>query len=451
MIDKYKFYSRFFFGLFWAVTCWGFVSEEIIPPLDKLETPFLLLTEALLMVLGVMTLRQRNDIYVIISYLVIGIITTFYIHHLGIVYFLNGTRDFLPSLFCIPIIRWFMQSEYRTEFRSQMDKFLKIWLILQAFCLIWQLIRYGANDHGGGTYGDGGSGMVSTFIYIVSFYFVSKTWDKTQILKSFRENWLYIILLFPSFLNETKISFVYLTLYFLLLLNYDKMMLIRAFILFPIAILVGSVAFSVYLDTTGQKGEDILSIDFLDHYLISGGEDLAYEVEMAQMWQDGVFDDAMDEGTWWMIDLPRFAKLIIVPPILADQPGGLWWGAGIGTLKAGRTLPQTSFSKKNNWALAGTRVWYLFLLIECGVMGVIWWSWAFWRIVFRRGLYGNFAQRKFIQLILIFFLILFYSDFLRIMAPFFMFTYFFFDVHTPDNDADEQRSNFPIYLPAISK
>ena len=153
--------------------------------------------------------------------------------------------------------------ERSDEFKASIIKQLNIWLWLQAFCVTEQFIRYGANDHGGGTMGEGASGMVSMMIYLVSFFLITRNWDSSDYFGSLRRNWKYIFLLYPSFLNETKVSFILLAAYFVLLLKYDRKLLLRMTYILPLSVLVFIGLGSLYLNLTRQEADEVLSAEFL--------------------------------------------------------------------------------------------------------------------------------------------------------------------------------------------
>ncbi|MDE6130471.1 MAG: hypothetical protein K2F74_02660, partial [Muribaculaceae bacterium] len=291
MIEKYKLFYRTFIVLFWIMMCWGFVSEEFLPFLSKLTTFEMLFIDGAFALFGFVTIRNKGDIAVLVTFLVIGVISTIYLNGIGWYNFGNGFRDFVGIIFVVPVIRWFFRSERSAEFVRDFDKQLKIWLYVQAFCLTWQFIRYGANDAGGGSFGYGSSGMVSTLIYLISFYLLSKNWDSSNAWKSIKENKEYLILLYPTFLNETKISFIYLMLYMLLLIKFDRTVWIKAVFLFPVFGMVMALLFSVYLDVTDQEGDEVLTWEFLSQYFFSGGQDFDYDVDLAIRYFDGDFDD----------------------------------------------------------------------------------------------------------------------------------------------------------------
>ena len=167
--------------LFWIWATFGFVADELLPFLEGMRVGVYLLLDAVLIILGIATIRHKSDYILLFSFLIIGFISTDIVNKLTWVNFLNGCRDFLPMLFIPPILKYFLEQDNRRErFVKAFDKHLMIFLVVQAPCLIYQFVKYGANDHGGGSLGNGFSGVISTLIYIISFYLISRDFDRTR-------------------------------------------------------------------------------------------------------------------------------------------------------------------------------------------------------------------------------------------------------------------------------
>ena len=411
MIDRYKFLSGLFFGAMWALLTFGFISEELLPPLIPLRSVVLLLTDIIFLFLGIYSLRDRRDIFVLVSFLIIGAISC-NLNHLGLIFSFNGTRDFFGLLFAVPICRWFLTSKYREQFISSFDKQLLIFLFLQAFCMTWQFIRYGANDHGGGSMGYGYSGIVSTLIYIISFYLLSKRWRYGNYLDEVVRNKMYFILLYPTFLNETKISFIFLLAYFLLLFPFEWRTVFKLVMAVPIMI-VGMLGLGIaYLSITGQNMESVFTQEAMDEYMI--GEDPEELLELAQFIQDGTYD-VEDIGN---IDVPRFTKIIFIPEALSDCVGGIMFGAGLGQFKGGTVMELTPFAAEWQWLLTGSLPFLFSVVIQLGILGLIWFCINIATILLPRSpLPAGINIKCFIWVIII--LVMMYNDSLR----FFPFTF----------------------------
>lgn len=392
MVDKYKLYYRTFMVIFWVTMCFGFVAENLFPPLDALKGPILLVCDCLMVILGVITLHKRSDVVIFFSFLLITVLSTIILNHLSTTDFFNGSRDFIGLFLTVPVFRWFFRHSRSAEFVKSFDKQLFVWMVLQAICSPIQFALHGAGDFVGGTMGDGSSGMLSMLLYLTSYYFVSKNWDEEKTAwQNIKANWIYIFLLFPSMINETKASFIYITIYVFLLMRYDRNFVLRALYIFPIFIISIVLVCNIYADITNQDADEVFSIEYLNTYLWSGEESIDNTVDIALKVQDGFYD--MSETGVWVEDIPRFAKIFLVWPILDECPGGIWLGAGVGQFKGGRMMEKTEFASKNQWLLNGTKVWLFFLLVELGLFGVLWFCGTMINVLFQGKTHGHWAKR----------------------------------------------------------
>lgn len=402
-----------FIVIFWITMTFGFVAEELLPVLEPLRPMVFLLADGLALLLGVATIRQKGDLLVLVSYAAIAFLSTVVINHGSMMQLLNGSRDFIGLLFMIPALRYFLTSRHSEEFRLSFDKQLRIWLWLQAVCITWQFIRYGANDHGGGSMGYGSSGIVSMLIYLVSFYLITRHWNADSYWESLRRNKEYVFLLFPTFLNETKASFIMLVIYFLLLVKVDRKFVIRMAVGVPVGIVAFIGVGMMYFNITGQKAEEVLSEEFFTNYFY--GEDLDFLVEVGLMLQDDEIE--VDPEQWWVNDIPRFAKIALVIPILKnDTAGGVWWGAGVGQFKGSSVVGLTKFASKNQWLMFGSKVMIFFMLVQLGIIGLIWFIIVITRDLFPRK--GSLPYSLQVQLFITadMLLIYLYNDSIRVLA-----------------------------------
>ena len=269
-----------------------------------------------------------------------------------------------------------------------------------------QFLRYGANDHGGGSMGFGYSGIVSTSIYIISFYLISKRWKFGDYWGELARNKVYIFLLFPTFLNETKISFIFILAYFLLLLPVEWKTMFKLVVSIPLIIVGMLVMGATYLSVTGQALESVFSQEAMDAYLI--GEDPEELMEVAMYIQDGTYD-IEDVGS---VDVPRFTKILLIPEALADSKGGVLLGAGLGQFKGGTVLEMSSFALEWQWLLSGSLPLSFSIAMQLGVLGLIWFLFDIMTILFpRSSVLMGMNIKMFLWIILI--LVLVYNDSLR--------------------------------------
>lgn len=367
MVERYKFYTCLFFGAMWVLLCYGFVRDEFIPALAGMQPFANLLCDIVFLFLGIVTLRSRRDIFMVVSFLLIAMISK-YLNHQGMSEWLNGMREYIGLLFTIPFIRYMMaRDDYAERFTRSMDRQFLIFLYIQAVCLVWQVIRYGAGDEGGGSMGYGHSGIVSTLIYVISFYLITKHWNEEETyIENLKANRQYILLLLPTFLNETKISFVYLLAYFVLLMKIDRKIVLRFLLAVPLFLLAFVVLGWVYLTVSEQKAERLLSEKFYTDYFI--GEDI-YDLANLSMLVD---QGDIETDNIWVVDLPRLGRFVFLPEAMQASGGGMMLGAGVGQFKGNNYFSKSAFSRKYAWLLNGSTPLTFAWLVQLGIVGMIW-------------------------------------------------------------------------------
>ena len=411
--------------LFWIWATFGFVADEILPTLEGMRVGINLLLDAALILLGIITLRDKEDKVLLLSFLAIGFVSTCIANRLSTVNFLNGCRDFFAMLFVPPILKYFLDDDRRRErFIKAFDRHLWVFLIIQAPCLIYQFLKYGANDHGGGSLGNGFSGIISTLIYITSFYLISKNFDRERYFHSLRKNIWLIVLLFPTFLNETKISFVFFLLYFLLLLKFDKSLIMKLAIGTPIFLVGLYFAFNMYLSSSGNE-EDITDLEYyMESYLMIDDSDQL--IDLAERLDEGEFGEDDD----WSVDLPRFSRILLMPAVTARSDGGIFFGAGLSQFKGMSFLEQTKFAKEFEWFVNGTVLSSQMIFAQLGILGVIW-ALAYFIVIFRHN--KRPSRDKYLRafIIIIFLLVMLYNQSLRFPVFCIPVFYFLFRANNP--------------------
>ena len=407
--------QRLFFIGFWLTTCTGFVSNlfwgtEGVSPLTTFSQ---LLVDLILLFLALCTVRKAIDVFFIFSLLAITAISGFVVNNDSLVVWFNGLRYFFPVMFLPPVLRYFWATEYRHDlFVKSLDKQLYIFLWLQVPTVLYQFFIHGAGDRVGGTMGAWFSGILSFSIYYTSFYLLNKRIDRNNILKSLYKNWTLIFLLFPTFLNETKISFALIVAYFILLMPIDRKYIIRITFLAPVAgglFAVGSFFYSSTVkDSTGKLRFDT---EFLDEYL---------NADLDEM--DGTIDYYEKS-----LDIPRFAKLAILPLVFEEHPGHNLMGFGLSLYKHGKFIEASDFYNEYDWLLKGTSPQIMSSLLQLGIVGSIWYIVFFLSLFFIK---PTLYQKRNINMqsyfVLAFLILLLYADFwANANFSFVMFTFFF--------------------------
>lgn len=366
-----------FFATLWVTGVVPFVMQEITG--DKCEAVRLALNAAMQLaaaLLGLWTLRKRTDILIIAVFTAVSAYSSLVINDEGIGTWLNGYRRYLGYLFILPVIRYFFaDKERRDRFVHAFDRNLWYFLVLQAPCITTQAIRWGIGDSGGGSMGWDNSGVASQLIYMVSFYLMIRRWDKTKgyIGNLLSNAWL-VVLLYPSFLNETKVSFIFLLCYFVLLLPMDRNFMKRLFVVIPMLVLLMLGAGYWYLTSLNAK-DNVFSLEYMNDYVLGNNMiDWAFELMDA---------DNVDADEIWEQDYARGVKFALLPTLL-EQGGekNQVWGYGLAQFKGGTRTEKTDFAKRYEWFLRGTQTEIFDVTVELGYLGAGLYF-LYWIIVFR--------------------------------------------------------------------
>lgn len=368
-ITKTRLVMNIFFGLLWFLFTYNFALQVVHAP-GVIQSVLQLATEGVMVILAILTLRKAIDWVVIISFLVLAGYTNSLNHESWLV-FGNGLRTYLPMLLIPPVIRFMLSTRERaTEFVKRMDKSLFIFLLIQLPCMFVQLRTApdGNPDYVGGSLGSFMSGVVSMLIYLVSFYLMRRKWNsKRSYLGNLKDNWVLLALLLPTFLNETKISFIFLLIYFILLVSFDRRFIKNVLIMIPIVMVVLIGGIQIYLRSAGAS-EEVFTIDYLNEYFSS---DVMVELVEQDKLEDA--DDWIASSMTTNVDFPRGIKFMMVPVMLNEHRHGGWiFGYGIGQYKGGTLIGQSEFAKRYSYLTTGTVISGIVIIVELGIMGIAW-------------------------------------------------------------------------------
>lgn len=354
-------------ALFWLNGTYAFLLQfgmNYAQFVARFGNPVTLLSEVTIIALGIVLMRKRSDIFLSSGFMLLTFIVTVIVNDGTVQQWFNGIRFYSGFLFIVPILRFLTDTPARHRyFIHLMDRSLYIFLWLQGPAMIWQLIYYGGWDYGGGTYGVMYSGQISTIIFVISFYLMLKRWDpELNYGKNVKKNWILVFLLYPSFLNETKITFIFLILYFLLLVPIDRKFIKNILIVTPITIAFIGISFWIYTQIYGtqENNMDIFSTEYFEYYMF--GDDVMLDViEMA-------FENSND----FEYDMQRGIKFAALPMVMDRQPSSWIYGYGIGQIKGSSIENPTPFYREYTWLVDGTFMSIALLLIESGILGIIW-------------------------------------------------------------------------------
>jgi len=359
---KYQLICNTLFVLFWVMATYNFATQEIMggQEVPAVEVLVRLAAQGVLVVFGLWTLRSRTDIVVLIAFTLLSLISTCVVNHHSLMTWIDGMRLYVGFLFVVPIIRYLLADEqFRGWLIERFDRNLYRFLWLQVPCIVWQFLRYTNLDYVGGSLGFMQSGIISNLIYLVSFYLMLRRWDKDKsYFANIRANMELVFLLFPTMLNETKVSFVFLLMYFFFLIPMDRNFIKRAICVAPALVLVMVGAFYAY---TNAVGGDLQIMDKTSAVKYLMGDESALNMVEGVMERN---DEFMQK------DMARALKFIVVPAIMNRNPPSWFVGYGIGQFKTGDSANKVPFAKQYWWLMIGTVMQAHTIWLELGLIGV---------------------------------------------------------------------------------
>ena len=431
-IEKSLFYQRILFMAFWIRAVWGFFASDFFLVMKTVEPAVYLAFDAVIVALGLATMSRKRDIIYAVLFVAVTYMTTCVYNGLSLLFYLNGLRDFITYLFLIPIFNYFLSEQERRErFVADFDRQLFWFLVIQVPCVLFQFFMYGAGDMGGGPLGHWNSGVISTLIFAISFYLMKKRMDPERYVDSLWENKILILLLLPTQFNETKISFIYMVMYFMLLMPLNRKLFMRLVFAIPVLGLLFWVAAVGYVMSTGGQMGDTFSIDYYtESYLYDGsGASEAYA-----QW---LIDEDSDEQE----DVPRVTKLVLLGDVDKEHPGHLLTGFGVGQFKGGTMIDSTNFFKEYEWLLIGSIPYCFHVWIQAGLIGIILMLVYFFNLFSapHKGMKRDYnTQFYFVAL---FTMLLLYNDSVRNVFMMIPITYIIMESWSEKTEDDEQTNN----------
>lgn len=231
---------------------------------------------------------------------------------------------------------------------TSLEYFKPVWTVLKAIAAfsvpvaIAQWIIYRDNgDRITGLLGYGGSGTLTIFLLIIVFSELGKRLQNNEKIVG-----LYLLYIVPTFINETKITFVLIPimLVFALVLT-KKLKSKQALIGVVVCATLLLVWAYLYQKTYSKSIFDIFSKEYLSEYLYT---------------------------TEWEGDAGRFAKVMYAFNIIKDR--NLLFGYGLGSSYMGATSGATGYAVKHffeNDMFRGTRPQAFVSLLDMGLLGCI--------------------------------------------------------------------------------
>lgn len=358
---KYRLICNTLFVMFWVLATYNFITQEATgTEVPAVELGVRLLGQGVMVILGLWTLRSRTDIVIIAAFCLLTLVSTLWVNHQGFMVWVDGLRLYVGFLFMVPILRYLLSdNQMRGWFIARMDRNIFRFLLLQFPCIVWQFFRYSNYDLVGGSLGYMMSGVVSNLIYLCSFYLMLRRWDYDKdYLANIVSNRILLLLLLPSFLNETKISFVFLLMYFFFLIPMDRKFVKRMVWIAPLMAVVMGGALYLYMSVIGGKSYVSDSASAAQYVI---GDEAALNMVQGIMEHN---DQTVAK------DFARGLKFAITPAIMNRNPPSWICGYGIGQYKVGESANKVPFAKQYQWLLIGTMIQGHVFWIETGLVGL---------------------------------------------------------------------------------
>ena len=332
--------------LFYAFS--GVVGTMLVPALER---PFRMVNigaDALIILMAVSTFFRNKDFYGVrlmgLFFVASALTLAYNLDRLGPIEQFNGIRQPLVFLSALVLAYDFFNSRYVEGYVRVFTWFLVAFVLLQTPLSAWQFSMYGAGDWVGGTYGKtGGSGYITQLVFLIAFFLIVR-FGSQEDGTSFR---LTKILLFSLFLapiafNETKIAFVFLALYLVMLLVSRKNVF-RMGIGIAIGVGLFFLLSSLYSRNVGST-EELFDLKFIERYL--------------------VYDPRQN------VDIPRFQKIILMFGVLAKDFFSIVVGLGYGLFGGMNILGSSRFAR-TLWYFNGTRPLLNTVWIQGGLLATV--------------------------------------------------------------------------------
>jgi len=356
---------KIFFIILYIYLYIGIIST-VSPALKGYSGYLLFCCDLGLIGLGLMFINKPKNRFILGLFLFFIVTSTFTYavnFNANLLSHINGLREYFILFSAYSFINVVFLSDCRELFLKKLYGFIKPFLIIQIPVTFYQFSKYGAGDSVGGTFGHGETGVLTIVIFTLCFYLVwVHTNRRTSDRFNFRINLIILPFLLPIFINETKISFIFLALFFLFQLNLRGKALVSNIILLIFAIAILNI-YNNY-NAAGVRSESVFNKEFLKEYLAMEfeGKDEYNKKEFLEKY-------SLEKGEY--IDIPRLTKITLAIKTLSQDSLKMLLGNGIGIFKGGKILGRSEYSVENLWLLGGSRPYLFFLLIQGGLINTL--------------------------------------------------------------------------------
>ncbi len=420
-----KFRLRLFFLMltFYAVS--GMLSSMVMPGQERNIRLIIVGCDALMIALALLSLWKHREFYGVWAFLAFVFFSTLTLvytsERFGFVEHFNGLRDPLYFFTSLIVVYDLYTSEVHHTLVRWFTIFLIPFAIVQTPLAIIQFFQYGAGDGVGGTYGTaGGSGYLSQLLFLITFYLVVR-FASLPDGSHFRIGRLpmFLALLIPCAINETKVSFILLGL-FILLLAGSRRRILRTIPLLVFGFLLVYLL-DFYYTKTVEDTANIFDTRFFEKYLLT---------------------NPTEAGG----DLPRFQRFFLMFNVMGGDVGSILLGMGYGVLGGGNIMGVSRLGRTLYYLVTGSRILLFRVWIQGGLMVVL--TMGFAMFAWMRARAGQYPTLRKLHYFLAFSILLswFYNEAMldRTFAPIVIFlmmwvTYGGGSGEEPE-DADEEGS-----------
>jgi len=285
---------------------------------------------------------MRSRLIYIVLFILSGIVMNLTYSETSLYQSFNGIREiFLVVAAVIFLNKIFAKGNEALveEYIAIMKNFAWVFLIVNVPIAFSQYLINGPTDAVGGSYGYGGSGVLTLSI-VCLVYFMQLYYQGRFVLSA-----ILFLTLVPLLWNETKVSFILIPALIFVLKVKPK--------LSNILLAVGGAIlfffiFNHFFEATFLDFDDsassIFSKDFLSDYL-------AADVSVYN-------------------DIPRITKIALAWNMMLDNTTAMFFGFEYGIFR-GSSVELSQFAITNQWMLFGTRPYLFFLMIQGGLFLVV--------------------------------------------------------------------------------
>jgi len=327
----------------------GIVGTQLLPAADRYIRILTAGGDLVMITLALVSLFPHRSFYGVRlfgAFLLSAFITVLVnAESLGLVAQLSALRQPLFFFSALIVAYDIFQSHHRDRFLRWFTVFLVVFALAQIPTSLLQFIQFGPGDEVGGTYGlRGGSGYVTQILFLIVFYLLTRYGSLHEGMRfSLPRLFLFSVLLVPCFLNETKISFVLLPAFLLLMLETRRIYRLVPFLLFGGLFLYGLYS---YYDHAVGGASILLDERFLERYLL--------------------YDRRQN------VDIPRFQKIVLMFQLFGKNIWSAIVGMGYGLFAGGHLIETTRLSRTLAY-FGGSRGLVLTIWMQGGViaMGIV--------------------------------------------------------------------------------